>query len=281
MRVLVTGKGHAGSWKIRGEQLGKAIGAEVSQRPSGNNEISILVKKSPPELIRAIQGSKIIYDIVDGWPQPQGNQWGRGRVIDWLHGQINSIKPAGIVAATKRMAIDCQAFGVPVLALEHHARPGLRKNPVRKQVKTLGYEGSPEYLGQWRKVLESECRARGWEFVVNPAELVDLDIVVALRDCSGYAARHYKSNVKLANAQGSGTPIICNRESGYLETASGAEHWADSKDELIRSLDVLTDYETRLEISAELYNAAPRLEKVAAKYKSWLAQNFYTQDNLR
>lgn len=277
----MTGKGSAGSWKIRGEQLGKAIGADVTQSPNGEYDLSILVKKAHPELLKKLSG-KVIYDIVDAWPQPQGNQWGRARVIDWLHGQINTIKPAGIVAATKRMAIDCQAFGVPVLALEHHARPNLRKNPIRKEVRTVGYEGAPEYLGQWRKVLEAECHKRGWQFCLGPQELADLDIVVALRDCSGYAARHYKSNVKLANAQGSGTPVICNRESGYLETASGAEHWADTKEELIRSLDVLSDYETRLELSAELVNAAPKLERVAAKYKTWLQRlNSSTPDNLR
>lgn len=278
MRVLVTGKGNAGSWKIRGEQLGKAIGADVSQTPQGAYDVSVLVKKATPDLVKKLSG-KVIYDVVDAWPQPAGNSWGRSRAIDWLAGQIYSVKPDGIVAATKRMAIDCQAFGVPVLALEHHARPGIRKNPVRKEIKTLGYEGSEAYLGQWRKVLEQECEKRGWSFVINPSELAELDIVVALRDCSGYAARHYKSNVKLANAQGSGTPVICNREAGYLETASGAEHWADSKEELIRSFNVLSDYETRLEISAELYQSAPKLDKVAAKYKAWLRQNFYTQDN--
>lgn len=278
MRVLVTGKGNAGSWIIRGQQLGNAIGADVSQIPQGTYDVSVLVKKAPPELLRKLSG-EIVYDVVDAWPQPIGNQWGRSRSIDWLSGQINSIKPAGIVAATKRMAVDCQAFGIPVIALEHHARPGLRKNPVRKEVKTVGYEGSPEYLGQWRKLLEAECRTRGWNFVVNPQELADLDIVVALRDCSGYAARHYKSNVKLANAQGSGTPVICNRESGYLETQSGAEHWADSKEELIRSLDALSDYEQRLEISGQLYRCAPRLDQVAAKYKAWLKSNFSTLDS--
>lgn len=280
MRVLVTGKGKAGSWVVRGEQLGKAIGADVTQTPQETYDVSVLVKKAHPDILKKLTG-KIVYDVIDSWPQPLGNQWGRSRTIDWLGAQINAVKPAGIVAATKRMAIDCQAFGIPVLALEHHARPRLRKNPIRKEVRTVGYEGSELYLGQWRKVLESACKAKGWEFVVNPAELAELDIVVALRDCSGYAARHYKSNIKLANAQGSGTPVICNRESGYLETASGAEHWADSKEELLRSLDALADYETRLELSAELYQAAPKLENVAAKYKAWLRQNFYTHDSLR
>jgi hypothetical protein len=43
----------------------------------------------------------------------------------------------------------------------------------------------------------------------------------------------------------------------------------------------LADYETRLELSAELYQAAPKLENVAAKYKAWLRQNFYTHDSPR
>ena len=32
MKILITGRGTSGSWKIRGEQLGQAIGATVAEQ---------------------------------------------------------------------------------------------------------------------------------------------------------------------------------------------------------------------------------------------------------
>ncbi len=75
-------------------------------------------------------------------------------------------------------------------------------NPIREKVAKVGYEGAPLYLGQWREAIETECRRRGWQFVTNPRQLSDLDIVVSLRGgkYDGYQPRAWKSNIKLANA---------------------------------------------------------------------------------
>jgi hypothetical protein len=214
----------------------------------------------------------IIWDIVDAWPQPAGNDWDRPACLAWLRQSVAAIRPAALVAATEQMAIDCEEFGLPLIALRHHARPEQEINPVRERVRRVGYEGSPAYLGPWRPSMERACKARGWEFVINPPKLADLDIVVALRHAIGYAAREWKSGVKLANAQGSGTPCILNRAAGYTETASGAEKWADCMDEMDGALDALTSHKARISAACRLNRAAPLLTTISHEYGIWLQQ---------
>lgn len=277
MNLLVTGGATAGSWQIRGAQLGAAIGATVLPKAVDMDPFDavVIVKRHPfgmADRVR-ISGAVLIWDLVDAWPQPIGNGWGRGECLAWLRQQVNSIRPAGIVAATRAMAADCAEFGVPVLALPHHARPGLDANPIREHVQTVGYEGGEGYITGWRQHIEAECKRRGWRFVVNPARLADVDIVLALRDATGYAPRHWKSNVKLANAQGSGTPFIGCREAGYLETAIGTcEKWADTPEELKRAFDALSPQGERRRVSQWMRSVAPALDQVAIKYRAWLEQ---------
>lgn len=279
MNVLMTGRGTSGSWAIRGVQLGTAIGAAVIAKAIdvAPYDLAVLVKRPTEELLQRLQRAnvRIVWDVVDSWPQPPGNEWSHSRCLHWLQEHVLMIiRPVGIVAATRAMAADCERFGVPVLALPHHARPGQRRNPIRERVALVGYEGGEAYLGRWRKVIEQECAERGWRFVANPAELADVDIVVALRDCHGYAPKHWKSGIKAANAKGSGTPVICNREAGYLETASGAEQWADDAKELSEAFDALTTVQARRAAAQRLYEAAPGLDSVAAMYVHWLRSKF-------
>jgi glycosyltransferase involved in cell wall biosynthesis len=212
----------------------------------------------------------VVWDVVDAWPQPEGNHWSREQALDWLHGQVAAIRPLAVVAATRRMAEDLQPAAATVLALPHHARPGLRPQALRGTVTRLGYEGSRKQLGRWREVLEAECTRRGWAFVMNPTSLADVDIVAALREAEGYPPRHWKSNVKLANAQACGVPIVCNRECGYLETASGGERWADDENELATALDSLTAADARRDAAVRLSSDAPTLEALARRYRAWL-----------
>lgn len=277
MKVLITGRGTSGSWQIRGVQLGQVLNAAVVPNAVdvAAYDLAVLVKRPTPDLLDRLHAVKvrIIWDVVDAWPQPAGNDWGREQCLKWLADQVAEIRPAGIVAATQAMATDCERFGVPVLALPHHARPGLRMNPIRP-IKVVGYEGGEQYIARWRPVIEAECTRRGWQFVTQPAELADIDIVLALRDSSGYAPRNWKSGVKLANAEGSGTPVVCGREAGYLETASGAERWADTPEELAAAFDSLDPTEERLAASRRLKDAAPSIDSIATTYLSWLRSNF-------
>jgi hypothetical protein len=275
VKVLITGRGTSGSWRIRGEQLGAAIGATVKANATDVErfDLVVVVKRATPELLLRIHraGVPLVWDVVDAWTQPYGNLWDARECRDWLKFQVGHVRPAAIVAATYSMAVDLADYGVPVLTLRHHARPGLRANPIRRTLQAVGYEGGVAYLGAWMARLEAECARRRMRFVLNPSELADLDVVIALRDAMGYAPRCWKSNVKLANAQGSGTPIICNREAGYRETASGAEEWADTMDEVRVSLDMLDSIEVRRARADVLLAAAPTLERVAAEYQLWLS----------
>lgn len=275
MHLLVTGRGSSGSWKIRAEQLGAAIGATVLPRALdvGAFDAAIVVKRCPEDVLERLHAEQvpIIWDIVDAWPQPAGNDWNITTALQWLSSEVKRIKPRAIVAATRAMREDCARFGLPCLWLPHHGRPGIEANPIREQVQRVGYEGG-QYLGAWEGWLEAACASRGWTFHVNPPALAELDIVVAFRDSRGYPATHWKSNVKLANAQASGTPCILQADSGYAETACGAEAWAASRGQLEDALTALQPAAVRRHASGELLASAPLLPSVAATYRAWLSK---------
>lgn len=254
---------------MRGEQLGAAVGGDV--RPmcgSSGYDFTVVVKRTPPELMASIRG-RWAWDIIDAYPQPNAYGWSRQEAIDWVRNKTIALKPTAIIWPNERMRQDCDA-GIPGIVIPHHHRIGIRSNPIRKQVKTVGYEGAAAYLGKWRKILEDECAKRGWCFVVNPSSLAELDIAVAFRDESGYVGRHWKSHVKLANAHASGTPFVGQQESGYLEQASGAEYWADSRAQLAMSFDWLADQSAREAISDRFMAKAFHVERAAAMLKEFL-----------
>lgn len=272
--MLVTGRGTSGSWTIRGVELGGAIGAtvQVDARDVAAFDLAVVVKRCPQSLLDRLRAVPVVWDTVDPWPQPEGNDWDRDGCMAWLRQEVKRIRPVGIVAATRAMAVDCAQFGLPVLALPHHAQPGRPVNPIRPKVRSVGYQGGVGYLGRWAQFLDTECVRRGWQFVVNPPSLSEVEIVVAVRNQTGYGPRHWKSNVKLANAQASGTPFIGNREAGCLECASGFECWADDEQEMRLALDSLEPQDIRLAVSAGLIRSAPLLPAVAKEYAAWLSR---------
>jgi hypothetical protein len=276
--ILFTGRGTSGSWQIRGVQIGQTLVAKVQPKTPDLSDVdlAVIVKRVPDDLLEKIRrrGVPVVWDIVDAWPQPIGNEWTERQAKDWLYAQIDRIRPIGIVSATQQMGVDCGA-DIPVLALPHHSRPGLDINPIRDCVKRIGYEGSLKHLGKWEHFYRSECKHRGWEFVPNPESMTDVDIVIAARELHGYAPRHWKSNVKLANPQGSGTPCIMPRECGYLETQSGGELWADTMEEARHALDVLTDKQERLARAKLLRSADISLQSLSKRYRKWLSQLKY------
>lgn len=247
MGILFTGRGgKAGSWKIRGEQLGKGSRVKPNARPEDirKADVTVVVKRLTPELLHNLKGSKWIWDVVDAYPQPACSTWSQKQAVKWFHSLLSQYKPSGVIFPTRRMADDCN-IDLPETVIYHHHWPEIEVNPIREEVKSVGYEGSLRYLGRWGEIITRECERRGWDFYLNSGKHAQFDICVAFRDKPGYVQTHWKSNVKLANAHGSGTPFIGQRESGYLETRTGFECWADSKVELVKAFDQL-DYETRL-----------------------------------
>lgn len=278
MRILVTGKGgSSGSWKIRGEQLGAAIHATVKPLATYEDiakaDLTLVVKRTPREVVDALKWRRWVWDLVDFYPQPEASAWSRSEAIRFVRDRIGQLQPTAVIWPTERMREDCDD-GRPGIVLPHHHRPGIQRNPIREAVKVVGYEGRADYLGSWAQRVSAECDRRGWSFVVNPASLADVDIVVAFRNgkWDGYVPRHWKSNVKLANAHGSGTPFIGQVESGYEETASGAEYWAADANSLRMAFDWLESQSTREQVSDRFLAAAYPLQRAAHELGEFLAR---------
>ena len=270
MNLLFTGRGGAGSWEVRGRQLGAACGAVVQEKASTamckEADIVVVVKRVTPDMLASLRFARRtwVFDAVDFYPQPLCGEWSREESIRWVKKQIKVLSPSAVIWPTQRMMDDC-GDGRPGLVLPHHHRPGIAPNPVREQVRLVGYEGRSVYLGGWEAVIHRECLRRGWKFTSTPASLADLDIVVALRgdQWSSYAATHWKSNVKLANAHASGTPFVGNAECGYKETATGCELWAETGNDLAKAFDMLSSASEREQISDRFRQRAYSVEQAA------------------
>lgn len=277
MKLLFTGKGGAGSWTVRGEQLGAAIGAAVKPmatvRDVRDADLVVVVKRTPPELLAAIRAARRrwVLDVVDFYPQPLAASWSRSEAIGWVRAKIRELQPDAVIWPNARMAQDCDV-DLPSMVLYHHHRPGIAENPIREKVQVIGYEGAPAYLAQWRPVLEQECARRGWKFVVNPQKLADLDIVVAFRggEWDGYAPSMWKSNVKLANAQGSGTPFVGEYEEGYFETRSGGEYFTNDHAGVVEAFDYLACSKERGRAAEKMRMKAYPVQRAAEDLREFL-----------
>lgn len=278
-RILITGLGSKLAWKIRAEQLGHAMGAVVMahapRREMEKADVVVVCKWYTDQIVSDLRKCERpwAWDIVDAYPQPQAYQWIPSLARQWIRNTLFDLSPKALIAATGAMLEDASFRGI---ALPHHARPKQAVNSLRPRVKAVGYEGLAKYLGggteSWRGLVEAECKARGWQFVVNPERLADVDILVALRDQPNYVCSKWKSNVKLSNAHATGTPIVCAREAGYMENASGAEKWATSADELTQAFDSLTPVENRRVVHDVFLERAKKytLEAIAARYRDYL-----------
>lgn len=247
MKVLVTGKGTSGSWQCRGVQLGGEIGrvkANATLDDCKKADLIVVVKRINAPFFNNVlrSGKPWVWDLVDFYPQP--SPWNRDQAIEWVNAKIKKAKPTGIIWPNRQMQQDCGGDGVVIY---HHGR-AVTPSMVRKDVKTVGYEGSPKFLGRWRGLINDECAKRGWEFKER-CPMSEMDIVVAFRDgaYAGYVPTHWKSNVKLANAHMAGVPFVGQPEASYLETATGKEKWVISKELLSMAFDELTPYRARLE----------------------------------
>jgi len=122
----------------------------------------------------------------------------------------------------------------------------MQHNPIRTTVRKVGYEGA-NYLGKWQSLIEEQCHKKNIKFIVNPANYTDIDIVVLVREGihGSFLAKHYKSNVKLANAYGSGTPALVHvDEMSAHDTDTGDVYFfSDQPGSFERQLDKLLNNE--------------------------------------
>lgn len=273
MRVIVTGTGRNGSWAVRGEQLGAAMGATVVPMATAEQcraaDLVVIVKRARGEILQAVRASvrPWVWDVVDAWPQPpSGSAMDRKRAIAWLREQLRTLRPDAVVWPTARMQAD-GAYTGPQIVLPHHSWPKYAPAPIRETVEVVGYEGAVHYLGHWRAILEQECALRGWRFEMN-AGLERADLGIALRANGGYPAQHWKSNCKLANLQALEIPALLSPESGYQETAIGVETWIEQPGDLPAAFDRFEDVTERERVRA--LSRPIRLASVAAQYREWL-----------
>lgn len=275
--ILFTGRGTSGSWKVRGEQIGEACGGVVKPKANIHDirkaDLTVVVKRMTPDIRQALHATAKpwVWDVVDMYPQPTCSMWNRDKAIEWVRDQIHAMKPHGIIWPNQRMREDCDT-GIPGTVIYHHYRPHAEVNPIGARVKTVGYEGSPNYIGEWLEPIREACLDREWGFVINPTALADVDIVIACRgrEFNGYAQRHWKSNVKLANAHGTGTPFIGPRECGYLETQTTMEEWADCFDDLPDCLDRLSEQYHRQRIQKAFIAKRYSVSDAAADLQAFL-----------
>jgi hypothetical protein len=271
VNTLLVGVG-AGSWDIRGRQLGGALGARLTVSPTREDfawaDVVVLVKRAMTLFGDQAQrsGKPVVWDVLDFWRQPAQNTLSAADALALV--RRTAWSGVSFVGATQAMATAIGGTYLP-----HHAWPGLTPAPARETVKVVAYQGAAHYLGRWHTWLSAACAARGWQFVVNPKDLREADLLVAFRDgeWDGWICREWKSGVKAVNAIAAGRPLLTQDAASVREIApEGAI--VEAPEALGLALDDWADYRRRsfvAEVSRD--RALPyRLDAIAAQYRTVL-----------
>lgn len=284
LRVCFSGRSSAGAWQIRGEQIAAMrTNWEAINKPSNDDvkrfDLFCFVKKPDPKIIERVRktGNPIVFDIVDSWAQPEdGLKYRDAHSARELFGPLwKQVNADGYIFPTKRMHQDLGLLIKNGVTIYHHYWPQIQKSPVRETVKIVGYEGA-DYLGEWGALIEKICSDRGIKFVANPKNYTDLDIVVLVRggEHGSYLAKNYKSNVKLANAYGSGTPVLAHvDEMSAHDTDNGdVLFFTNQMGSFERQLDrLVSDYELRKSIHSNFLATAHQFDirNIAHQFESF------------
>ena len=272
MNVLMVGISRAGSWTIRGEELGAALGARRVFQPTGYDlawaDVVVLVKRAYKLWRPGMTKAAVVWDTVDFWEQPAQNGYDEKRARVLLKSVLDQVQPDLVIGATEAMA---EAAGG--ICLPHHAQPLITAAPARETVQMVAYQGNPNYLGRWHGWLTEACQKRGWSFVVNPDRLSDADIVVALRDghWDGWMPREWKSGVKYANAMAAGRPVITQPTAAWREMQPVSTA-IESQEQLDGALDRWESHIDRHSVwqAYDKRNDAYTVKAIAATYRTHL-----------
>lgn len=278
MNILIVGSGK-GSFQMRAVQLGKAIGARVTSAPTAKDwkwaELVVLVKRFGLQWAADVHrhGLPLVWDALDFWAQPAENHLNEAQAKAALVRQMTQIRPMLTIGATEAQAVASGGVYVP-----HHSWKGLSPTLARERVQTVAYEGGEVYLGAWRRVIERECKARGWRFILNPVstmatpsplDLSTVDILVSFRDGSrdGWICREWKSGVKAVNAIAAGRPFI-SQDSAAVRELQPAGSIVERVEELSAAFDWWADADRRAAVVAASLVKAPAftLDTIAAQY---------------
>lgn len=278
MKITFAGHESKGAWVLRAKQIAPYLNARLDPNFTNNKcDLLILVKKPEPPILKKIVKSKvpIIWDIQDSWPQTLTNnlsQSSREDFLNYYSDLLDKIKPKIIISATSQMKKDMEELGYRSVIINHHCRKDINLNPIRNELNIVGIEGNPKQFGNWIDRMTNICNKINLTFKYNLDTTKDklhlFDLVVNIRAHNGYGAKYWKSNIKLANAHGSGTPAICSREQGYLDNACGYERWADTEEEIIAAIEELRPYEVRKEIHEQFLRYKISIEDVVKEYQN-------------
>lgn len=242
MKILMVGVG-AGSWQMRGVQLGRAMGARVTSTPRATDwawaDVVVLVKRAAITWAAEARrcGKPVVWDALDFWEQPEDNHKPMAEMITAARQIATDAGVTTVIGATQRMASDLGGVYLP-----HHCREGLTPQPMRAKAERVGYDGTKKYLGRWLKALEDACRRLGLTFVLHPERLSDVDVLVSFRDgkWDGPVCRAWKSGVKYVNAIAAGRPVLTLGDDAFYEMRPYGYVVSDTRDLIDRLADVVT-----------------------------------------
>lgn len=277
MKVVFAGHESKGAWILRAKQIAPKLNAVLDPNfTSSKCDLIVLIKIPTPKILEKIicSGVPVIWDIQDCWSQTDKNNmsiWSREQILDYFRILLEKIKPIHVISASSKMKDDIKSLGFNSTVIHHHHRKTIQINPIREKLQVVGIEGSKFQFGDWIGKLDNLVKNLGLQFKVNLETNKDklslFDVVINVRAFDGYINTYWKSNIKLANSHGSGTPAICNRQQSYFDTESGQERWADSEEEIASCINELRNYETRLKIHQAFLENKISLEQVIEDYK--------------
>ena len=286
VRVFFTGRNRAGSWDIRGAQIASTrsnwhADQEVEERDIGRFDLFCVVKRPAAPVVERIRrrGKAVVFDVLDSWAQPDD---GLTTVSLALSRELFAARWKGLRFHSWIFPNRCMQEHLGCLVphsafIYHHFFPSISRSPLRRRPEAVGYEGNASYLGGWHEVMQEVCAARGLRFVVNPPSWEEVDVGFAARGGAhdSFLANHYKSNVKLANFYGSGTPcLVSAKERSYHETDQGDVRFFETPEQLSGQLEELLDLEVRGQVQARFLRAreAFRIELIASLYERYFLE---------
>lgn len=271
-----------GSFEMRGRQIA-SMGNDWSA--SWNDgcypvDVFVMVKKLDS---RARVGRKVVLDVVDPWPQKPRNATAGAELdnarlaIQWFTKHIEAmqriVKIDSIICTNKLMYKHLRKKVAHAEYIYHHYHPTIPITPIKEEMKVVGYWGNKTFLGEWLDKITAVCKKMGLLFVVNPEDISSVDVMVAARGgvYDNYMAKAYKSNVKLANCYGSGTPCILTPEQSYLETNNGEVLFFETEGELAEMLEELRPVSTRRRIHEAHLSTAEQfsISTIAKQYAGY------------
>lgn len=276
-----------GSFAMRGVQIaamrdGWSAEWEAGCRPA---DAFVMVKKPDP---RGRTARLLVWDVVDPWPQKEGNNAGAritsvGEARAWFMNHLDRLcrmvgrRPDLFIFPNAAMWKDLRRIARrPSHVIYHHYDPSYQINVIRPQAKVLGYTGNKHFLGEWAEILPRVAEKFGMEFRCS-GDPSKADIVVLVRggEHRNFLTTRYKSNVKLANCYGTGTPCVAWPEKSYMETACEEVRFFETVEQLEEAIEDLMPYRARQRAKEAFLEEAPRysIEAVVRKYE-WLLEEY-------